>query len=54
VKIVCAWCAKEGKPAVIGEKEPLDDPDETTGVCKEHKKQLIRPSENESLNTSDA
>jgi hypothetical protein len=21
VKIVCAWCAKEGKPAVIGEKE---------------------------------
>jgi hypothetical protein len=24
MKIVCAWCAKEGKPSVIGEKEPLD------------------------------
>jgi hypothetical protein len=29
VKIVCAWCAEEGRPALIGEKEPMDDPDET-------------------------
>jgi hypothetical protein len=45
VRIVCAWCAEEGKPAVIGEKEPLDDPDETTGVCTEHKRQLKRAAE---------
>jgi 4-hydroxy-2-oxoheptanedioate aldolase len=37
VKIVCAWCADEGRPAIIGEKEPLDEPDETIGVCKWHK-----------------
>jgi hypothetical protein len=41
VKIVCAWCSTEGKRVVIGEKEPLDDPDETTGVCKEHKGRLM-------------
>jgi hypothetical protein len=40
VKIVCAWCADEGRPAIIGEKEPLDDPGETTGVCKWHKARL--------------
>ncbi len=25
MKILCAWCLKEGKPALIGEKEPRDD-----------------------------
>jgi hypothetical protein len=37
MKIVCAWCAEEERPTLIGEKEPLDDPDETTGMCKWHK-----------------
>jgi hypothetical protein len=40
VKIICAWCDAEGRPSLIGEKELLDDPDETTSVCKWHKARL--------------
>lgn len=29
-----------GKPALVREKEPFDDPDETHGVCAEHKERL--------------
>jgi hypothetical protein len=37
VKVICAWCLEEGKPALVREKEPLDDPEESHGVCLEHK-----------------
>ena len=37
MKVVCSWCEVEGKPALVREKEPLEDPEETHGVCKEHK-----------------
>ncbi len=37
MRVVCAWCDAEGKPAVVREKDPLDDPEETHGVCAEHK-----------------
>jgi hypothetical protein len=40
VKVVCAYCAAEGKPALMGEKEPLDDPGETHGICAEHQRCL--------------
>lgn len=33
---VCANCLQEGKPAIIGEKEPLDDRRETHGICPAH------------------
>lgn len=26
MKLLCAWCEKEGKPALIAEVEPKDDP----------------------------
>ena len=32
MKVICSWCEAEGKPAVVREKEPFDDPDETHGV----------------------
>jgi len=32
MKLLCAWCLKEGKPAVMGEKEPREDPTETHGI----------------------
>ena len=38
--VVCSWCEVEGKPTVVREKEPLDDPDETHGVCPEDKEEL--------------
>lgn len=40
MKVVCASCAAEGKPALMGEKEPLDDPRETHGICAEHQRRL--------------
>jgi hypothetical protein len=43
MKVICAWCLEEEKPAVVREKEPLDDAEETHGVCPEHKALLERP-----------
>lgn len=33
-----------GKPALVREKEPFDDPEETHGVCAEHKAMLGEPA----------
>ena len=40
MKILCAWCLKEGKPALMGERPPLDDPKESHGICPEHRLQV--------------
>jgi hypothetical protein len=40
MRVICAWCLEEGKPALVRVKEPLEDPDETHGVCPEHKERL--------------
>ncbi len=45
MKVVCVYCATEGKPALIGEKEPLDDPRVTHGICAEHQRRLARAAE---------
>jgi hypothetical protein len=37
MRVICAWCQEEGKPGFVREKEPFDDPEETHGVCAEHK-----------------
>ena len=34
--VVCAWCQRLGRPAVLGQKEPLDLADITHGICDEH------------------
>ncbi len=34
--VVCAWCQRLGRPAVLGEKEPLDMAVITHGICDEH------------------
>jgi hypothetical protein len=36
MKVICAWCHKEGKPAFVREKAPLTDTRETHGVCPAH------------------
>jgi hypothetical protein len=38
---ICAWCEQEGKIGFLGEKEPLDDPTETHGVCYAHQRALL-------------
>jgi hypothetical protein len=41
MKVVCAWCQQEGRSGVIGEREPVDDPTETHGVCAVHAERLL-------------
>ncbi len=37
MRLLCAWCEKEGKPALIAEVEPKDDPTPTHGMCPQHR-----------------
>ncbi len=36
MKVLCAWCVRDGKPAFLREKSPIDDPSETHGLCGDH------------------
>ena len=40
MKVICIYCVKAGEPALIREKEPLDDPKITHGICRRHQVQL--------------
>lgn len=42
MRVICASCRSEGRPGLIGERPPYDDPRETTGVCWRHKLQTLR------------
>jgi len=41
MKVRCAWCGQEGKPGLLGEKPPLDDPTETHGICQRHWREMV-------------
>jgi hypothetical protein len=41
MKVVCALCEREGKPAYLGEREPYDNPATTHGICPRHKEQAL-------------
>ena len=34
--VVCAWCQHQGRQTVLREKEPLDSPVVSHGICEEH------------------
>lgn len=40
MKIICSWCRKEGKVALVGEKAPLYDMRETHGICVVHRQHI--------------
>lgn len=40
MKVICMYCLKAGEPPLIREKEPLDDPRITHGICLRHQVQL--------------
>lgn len=40
MKIHCAWCEKEGKPAYLGEQAPLDDQSVTHTICEQHSAEM--------------
>lgn len=39
--ILCAWCNREGQFGYLGEREPLDNPLPTHGLCAAHKTKLL-------------
>ena len=41
MRVTCAWCQREGQPASLGERAPLDDPAETHGICRRHTLELL-------------
>lgn len=36
MQVICAWCAHEGKAAVLTHKPPLEDTSITHGICTDH------------------
>jgi len=36
MKVVCAWCERDGVPSFMGERDPLDDPSISHGICPRH------------------
>jgi hypothetical protein len=41
MQILCAWCCRDGEPGYLGEREPLDDPTATHGICARHRVELL-------------
>jgi len=41
MRILCAWCCRDGQPGYMGEREPLDNPEPTHGICEQHKAQVL-------------
>ena len=41
MKLKCAWCEREGRPATVAEVEPFDNRSETHGLCQEHHRKWV-------------
>lgn len=41
MKVVCAWCERQGKAAVLHEKAP-DENGVSHGICDDHARRLLR------------
>jgi len=41
MKLKCAWCEREGRPAGVGEVEPVDNRADTHGVCAQHRDEWL-------------
>ena len=39
--VVCAWCQQLGRTTVLREKEPLDRPVVSHGICEEHARAFL-------------
>lgn len=42
MKVVCAWCQKEGRPALLREDDSYDSRTESHGICDDHSVRLLR------------
>ena len=52
MKLKCAWCEREGRPANIAEVEPKDNRSETHGLCAEHRRKWLQSLGMEDLPTA--
>jgi len=41
MKIVCAWCERDGKLGYLGDREPFESSTTTHGICPTHKNQVL-------------
>ena len=41
MKVVCAWCERDGKPGYLGDREPLESSVTTHGICPTHSEQVL-------------
>lgn len=49
MRVVCAWCRREGRPDFLGEKAPFDDRSETHSVCEPHRRRELEALESRSF-----
>jgi hypothetical protein len=42
MKLKCAWCEREGRPATVAEVEPIENRAETHGLCPEHRHKWLK------------
>ena len=49
MKIICAWCQRDGKPSLLGEKSPLTNQTETHSICWEHLERLRTTKERDAI-----
>lgn len=50
--VVCAWCQRQGRMTVLREKEPLDYPGVSHGICEEHAVAFMAEARAEIASTS--
>jgi len=41
MRVVCAWCQKEGRSQPLRVTEPVDDTSETHGICDRHQQAIF-------------
>ena len=41
MRVVCAWCQREGRTGFLGYREPLSDTGVTHGICPEHYESVL-------------
>ena len=41
MRVICAWCQREGRSWLLRIGEPIDDPSETHGICDRHQQAML-------------
>lgn len=41
MRVMCAWCQKEGRSGLLRVREPLADTSETHGICERHQQAVF-------------